>query len=184
VVTRPTATLITMATVVLCAGCGGGSSKIGTSTHVPVGPRAIVAKEGEFQTVIPRGYVNHPSVVQYWAHGPEEGGFVTSLLVIRERVSEELGISTYARRVLRGIGRPTTRGVSHLQPLSVDAKPAFVLDYFVRGTGTVKGKLTHVRQVLVKRGPWVFFIRDIALPAQYAASLSALGEVLSNWHWR
>ena len=57
------------------------------------------------------------------------------------------------------------------------------MDYFVTATGSLKGKVTHTRQVFVKHGPWVFFIRDIALPAQYAASLPVLDEVLVSWHW-
>jgi hypothetical protein len=183
VVTRPTATLITMATVVLCAGCGGGSNKVGANTIVQVGPRPIVAKDGEFQTMIPRGYAIHPSSAQYWADGPEEAGFITSVLVVREAVSKKLEISTYARRLLRAI-RTIARRVSHLKRLSVGAEPAFAFDYFVTGTGTAQGKLTHVRQVLVKHGPWVWFIRDVASPAQYAASLGALDEVLRNWRWR
>jgi hypothetical protein len=122
-------------------------------------------------------------VAQYWANGAEENGFLTSVIIVREAVSKQVHIGTYARRLLRAI-RPLTHSLSHLQPLSVAAEPAFALDYFVTGTGTVQGKLTHVRQVLVKHGPWVFFIRDIALPAQYPASLGALDEVLRNWRWQ
>lgn len=182
-VTRPAATLITVATVMLFVGCGGGSSKRSAGTPVQVGPGPIVAKEGEFRTVIPRRYTNHPSVAQYWANGPEQNGFATSVIVVREAVSKEVDINTYARRVLRA-SRPLTHRLSHLQPLHVAAEPAFALDYLVTGTGTVQGVVTHVRQVLVKRGGWVFFIRDIALPAQYAASLGALDEVLRNWRWQ
>jgi hypothetical protein len=58
------------------------------------------------------------------------------------------------------------------------------VDYLVTASGTLQGKRTHVRQVLVKRGPWVLFIRDISLPAQYQSSLGALEEVLGNWHWQ
>src|SRR5262249_16860855 len=123
----------------------------------------------------------HPSVAQYWAEGPVENGFPTSVIVVRQPVGKEIGISTYAHRVLRAFG-PSARGV-HLEPLSVDGEPGFVLDYFVTGTGSVKGVRTHVRQVLVKHGPWVFFIRNIALPAQYTTSLGAPDEVLSNWPW-
>jgi hypothetical protein len=173
-----------MAALMLSAGCGGGSSKKGASSPVQVGPHPIVAKEGEFSTVIPRGYANHPSVAQYWAQGPVENGFPgfpTSVIVVRNPVGKEVAISTYAHRLLRAFGR--SAGV-HARPLSVDGEPGFVLDYIVTGTGSVKGVRTHVRQVLVKHGPWVFFIRDIALPAQYAASLGALDEVLSNWRWR
>ena len=182
--TRPAAISITIATLVLCVGCGGGgSTKKGAGTTVQIGPSPIVAKDGEFQTVIPRGYENHPSVAQYWAEGPEGDGLRASVIVVRQGVSKKVDISTYAHGLLRAF-RPISRGISHLQPLSVDGEPAFALDYLVTGTGTQKGKLTHVRQVLVKRGPWVFFIRDIALPTQYAATLGALDEVLRSWRWQ
>ena len=67
--------------------------------------------------------------------------------------------------------------------LSLDGEPAVAVDYFVTATASLKGTVTHVRQALAKHGPWVFFIRDIALPAQYAPSLGAFSEVLGNWHW-
>jgi hypothetical protein len=172
-----------MATVVLLVGCGGGSSKTGAAAPVQVGPGPIVAKEGEFRTVIPRGYTPNPSEAQYWAKGPEENGFATSVLVVREAIGKGVRVGTYARKLARAI-RPHTHGMSRLQPLSVGAEPAFALDYLVTGTGSVKGVVTHVRQVLVKHGGWVFFIRDIALPTQYAASLGALDEVLRNWQWQ
>jgi hypothetical protein len=176
--------LIAIGTVVLCAGCGGGSTKTGAgTTTVQVGPSPIVAKEGEFQTVIPRGYANHPSVAQYWAEGPEGDGLRVSVIVVRQGVSKKVDISSYAHGLLRAF-RPISRGISHLQPLRVDGEPAFALDYLVTGTGTQKGTVTHVRQVLVKHGSWVFFIRDIALPTQYAASLGALDEVLRSWRWQ
>lgn len=181
--TRPAATLITIATVALCAGCGGGSSKKGATTHAPqVGPYPIVAKEGEFQTLIPRGYVNHPAVTQYWADGPTEGRVQTSILVVRQAVGRQVSISTYAREVARAF-RPITRRLSRLQPEQVGGEPAFALDYFVTGTGTQKGVVTHNRQLLVKHGAWVFFIRIITSPTQYAESLGALDEVLGHWRW-
>jgi hypothetical protein len=183
VVTRHAATLITMATVVLCAGCGDGSNKKGASRVTQVGPYPIVAKEREFQTVIPRGYANRPSVAQYWAVRPVEDGISTNVLVVRFAASKELGLSTFAHRVL-GALRRNGRSVAPLQPLSVDGEPALALDYLVTSTGTVRGKVTHVRQVLVKHGPWVFSIRDLAVPAQYPGSVEALEEVLRNWRWR
>ena len=182
-VTRLTATLITVATVVLFVGCGGGSSKHGTAASVQVGPSPIVAKDGEFRTVIPRGYANYPSVAQYWATRPQQNGLLASVLVVRQAVSQKIGISTFARSMVRAI-RPITQSLSHLQPVSVDAEPGYAVEYVTTGTGTVQGKLSHVRQVLVKHGQWVFFIRDLALPAEYAATLGALDEVLRNWHWQ
>jgi hypothetical protein len=175
--------LTTIAAVMLFAGCGGGSSNKRAGTVVQGGPIPAVSKEGEFRTVIPRGYANHPSVAQYWAEGPAEGGFATTLLVVRERVSKEVNLNTFVHRALRGL-RQGARSVSRLEPLSVDGEQALAVDYLVTATGTLKGKETHVRQVLVKHGPWVMFIRDIALPAQYQASLGALEELLGNWHWQ
>jgi hypothetical protein len=181
-VTKPAATLIAMAAVMLSAGCGGGSTNKSTGTKLQAGPVQIVAKEREFRTVIPRGYTNHPSVAQYWAIGPEEDGFPTSVLVVRQAVSKEVSIGTFAHRALSAI-RQSARKVSRLQPISVNGEPGFAVDYLVTATGSLKGKVTHVRQVLVKHGPWVIFIRDIALPAQYEASLGAMDEVLRNWQW-
>ena len=179
---RPAAILMTMAAVMLFAGCGGGSAKKSSGTTVQTGPMPIVAKEQEFRTVIPRGYVNHPSVAQYWAEGPVEAGFPTSVLVVRQAVSKEVSLNAFAHRVHRA-ARQLTRKLSPLQAVSVNGEPGFAIDYLVTATGTLKGKVTHVRQVLVKRGPWVLFIRDIALPAQYGASLLAFDEVLRNWRW-
>ena len=171
--------------VVVCA-CGNtfktGSTKKGTRSVLPAGPTPIVSKEGEFRTVIPRGYTNNPSAAQYWANGPAEGGFLASVIVVRKGVSTQVGISTYIHRLMRFL-RPLIQRPSHLEPLRVSGEPALAMDYFVTATGSLKGKVTHVRQVFVKHGPWVFFIRDIALPAQYAASLPALDEVLVSWHW-
>jgi hypothetical protein len=174
---------IMIAAVIMCAGCGGGSTKKSAAPPIQVGPRPIVAKGGEFRTIIPRGYANYPSVAQFWATGPVEYGFSTGVIVVREPASREVDISTIERRLLRGF-RPSTRRASHIQWLSVNGQQAFSVDYLVTATGTLAGKVTHVRQVLVKHGAWVFFIRDIALPAQYPASLSALDEVLRNWRWQ
>jgi hypothetical protein len=182
-VARLSATLTTSAAVVLLAGCGGGSSNKRAGTVLQVGPIPVVSKDAEFRTVIPRGYTNNPSVAQYWAKGPEEGGLATSLLVVRQAVSKEVNLTTFAHRALRGSGQAVRR-VSRLEPLSVDGERALTVDYLVTATGTLKGIETRVRQVFVKHGPWVMFIRDIALPGQYKASLAALDEVLGNWHWQ
>lgn len=184
-VARLSATLTTIAAVMLfvLAGCGGGSSNQRAGTVLQRGPIAVVSKDREFRTVIPRGYANHPSVAQYWAEGPAEGGFATTLLVVRERVSKEVTLNTFVHRALRGL-RQAARGVARLEPLSVDGEQALAVDYLVTATGTLKGQETHVRQAFVKHGPWVMFIRDVALPAQYQASLGALEEVLGNWHWQ
>jgi hypothetical protein len=182
-VARLSATLTTIAAVILFAGCGGGSSNKRAGTVLRSGPIPVVSKDGEFRTVIPRGYANNPSVAQYWASGPVEAGFAVALLVVRQAVSKEVNLNTFAHRVLRGV-RQVARSVSRLERLSVDGEQALAVDYLVTATGTLKGKETHVRQVLVKHGPWVMFIRDIALPAQYQASLGALDEVLGNWHWQ
>jgi len=182
-VARLSATLTTIGAVMLFAGCGGGSSSKRAGTVLQRGPIAVVSKDGEFRTVIPRGYTNHPSVAQYWAEGPVESGFATLVLVVHERVSKEVNLNTFAHRVLRS-ARQTARSVSRLEPLSVDGEQALAVDYLVAATGTLKGKETRVRQVYVKHGPWVMIIRDVALPAQYQASLGALEEVLGNWHWQ
>ena len=174
---------MTLAMVMLFAGCGGGSSSKSAPTLSVGGANGeVIAKEREFRTVIPPAYTNYPNAAQYWARGPEEAGFVTSLVVVREK-GRKGDIKTYVRRYLRLI-RHAVRRLSHLQALSVDGQPAFAMDWFNTGTGTAQGKEFHVRQVLVKHGPWVFFIRDFALPRQYAASLGALDEVIRHWHWQ
>jgi hypothetical protein len=176
---------MTLAMVMLFAGCGGGSSNKSAQTLSVSGSgtsREVSAKEGEFRTIIPQAYANTESAGQYWARGPEENGFVTSLLVVRERAGKG-GINAYARRTVRAAHR-TARRVSHLQALSVDGVRGFAVDYFVAGVGTTLGKEQHVRQVMVQHGPWVFLIRDFALTKQYAASLEALDEVIRNWHWQ
>ena len=61
------------------------------------------------------------------------------MIVVRQGVSKEVNIGTFAKRVLRAI-RPLTRRVSHLQPLSVGGEPAFALDYFVTGSGRTREK--------------------------------------------
>jgi hypothetical protein len=178
---------MTLAAAVLFAGCGGGSStksstKSAHTLSVGGGSGEVIAKEGEFRTVIPRAYTDYPSAAQYWARGPEEEGFVTSLIVVREP-ARQADINTVARRA-RSIFSHFVRRLSRLEALSVDGQPAFALDYLVTGGGTAKGKVTHVRQVLVRHGKWIYFIRDIALPTQYATSLEALDEVIRKWHWR
>ncbi|SRR6266566_1858050 len=182
--TRPAATLTAFATLVLFAGCGGGSTNKSAGTKAQGGPIPIPAKEGEFRTVIPRGYTNNPSVAQYWARGPEaEDGLAINLIVVRQAVPKAVDLKTFADGTLGSFSHRAGRG-SHLEQLSVDGEPAVAADYFVTASGTLKGRKTHVRQVWVKHGPWVFFIRDIAPPVQYAASLGALGEVLAKWHWQ
>jgi hypothetical protein len=175
--------LMTITAVVLFAGCGGSSNKSARTLSVGGGSREVIAKEGEFRTVIPPAYALYPSAAQYWVRGPEEQGFVTSLIVVREPVRKTADITTLARRV-RTVITHVARRVSHLEPLSVDGIPAFGVDYLVTGGGTAKGKVTHVRQVLAKHGRWLYFIRDITLPTQYATSLEALDEVIRAWHWR
>jgi hypothetical protein len=170
------------AAVITCAGCGGGSTKKVAAPPIQVGPRPIVAKEGEVKTISPRGYTNSPSLAQFWAIGPEEHGIATSVIVVRERASGGLSFSTIQRSVL-GTLPPSARRASHIQRLSVNGQQAFSIDYPAVATGTLAGKVTHVRQVIVKHGTWFFFIRDIASAGQYQASLSALDEVLSNWRW-
>jgi hypothetical protein len=175
---------MTITAVMLFVGCGGGSSNKSAHTlSVGAGSGELIAKEGEFRTVIPPAYADYPSAAQYWVRGPQEQGFVTSLIVVRERVPKTVDINILARRV-RTILMRVARQVSHLEPLTVDGIPGFGLDYLVTGGGTAKGKVTHIRQVLVKHGRWLYFIRDVALPTQYAASLEALDQVLRAWRWQ
>src|SRR5207245_9315173 len=69
-VARRSATLTTIGAVMLFAGCGGGSSSKRAGTVLQRGPIAVVSKDGEFRTVIPRGDTHPPHVAQYWAQGP------------------------------------------------------------------------------------------------------------------
>lgn len=178
-----------VAALALVAGCGGGSSNRSANTRsvptVSQSPKeggVVSAKEGEFRAVIPRGYVDNPSVAQYWVRGREEDGFRPSLIVVREPAGRG-SINTLARREFLAFQR-VTRKLSQLEAVSVDGVPGFAVDYFVSGTGTAQGKEMHIRQVLLKRGSWLYFIRAIALPAQYTASVSALDEVIRSWQWQ
>jgi hypothetical protein len=174
---------MTLAMIMLFAGCGSGSStKSAQTLSVGGTSREVSGKEGEFRTIIPAAYAQSESSVQYWARGPEEDGFVTSLLVAREAVRKG-DINAFARRTVR-VMRRAARRVSPLQALSVDGVPAFAVDYIETGGGTAQAKEMHVRQVMVKHDNWVSLIRDFALPGQYAASLEALDEVIRNWHWQ
>jgi hypothetical protein len=170
---------LAMAMVMLFAGCGGGSSKKSAQTRSVSGSgtsREVSAKEGEFRTIIPLAYENAPGYpIQYYARGPEEQGFRTSVIVVREQAGKR-DIKTFARRVLRVIRRTA---VAHLQALTVDGVPAYAVDYL----GEEKPH-EHVREVMVQHGGWVFLIRDFALPKQYAASVEAQDEVIRNWHWQ
>jgi hypothetical protein len=183
-VARSALSLTTLAMVILCAGCGGGSGKTSAKT-LPVGGTTgeVSAREGEFRTIVPPVYVSEGEApVQYWARGPEEAGFVTSILVARERAPKG-GLNAYARLIYRN-PRHTVSRLSRPPALRVDGVPALAVDYFESGTGTQAGKVQHVRQVMVQHGPWIFLIRDFALPNQYAASLEALDEVISHWRWQ
>jgi hypothetical protein len=169
---------MTVAMLLLFAGCGGGSSSKSAKTVNSLGgtSREVTAKEGEFHTVIPQAYEHAAEApVQYWARGPEENGFRTSVIVVREAVRKG-DINAYARRIVRA-ARRAARRISPLQALSVDGVPALAVEYVTEGT-------QRVRQVMVKHGSWVFLIRDFALPKQYPASLEALDEVIRNWHWQ
>jgi hypothetical protein len=176
-----------LAVVMLFAGCGGGSSTKSTKSAQTVSgsgtSREVSAKEGEFRSIIPAAYENASETGgQYWARGPEENGFRTSVIVVREHARKD-DINSFARRTVRVMRRVAHR-VSPLEALSVDGVPALAVDYTATSGGAAQGKEMHVRQVMVKHGAWIFLIRDFALPKQYPASLEALDEVIHNWHWQ
>jgi hypothetical protein len=173
-----------LAVVMLFAGCGGGSSTKSAQTVSGGGTSGEVsAKEGEFHTVVPTAYENaSESGSQLWVRGPGEGGFQTSVIVVREHARKD-DINSFARRTVRLMSRAARR-ISPLETLTVDGVPALAVSYTETGGGATEGKEIHVRQVMVKHGAWIFLIRDLALPKQYPASLEAQDEVIHNWHWQ
>jgi hypothetical protein len=98
----------------------------------------VSAKEGEFRTIIPAAYVQSESSVQYWARGPEENGFVTSLLVAREAVRKG-DTKTFAPSY--GARREALRSPD-LAPISLERGCCAGVrrDYLTTGGGTVQGK--------------------------------------------
>ncbi|HYM56272.1 MAG TPA: hypothetical protein VES97_12990 [Solirubrobacteraceae bacterium] len=148
------------------------------------------AKNGDFRTVIPKGYSNgiatavgKTTSVEYVAIGPRVGGFASHVTVFREPASGG-DIHAVASRALRQLGQrpsflPKVRGLSSLRALKVDEAPALAVNYLTTGR-----KSTRHDQIFVIHGQWVYEISDVALPARYAASLVALDDVISSWHWQ
>jgi hypothetical protein len=173
--------LTTIAAVVLVAGCGGGSGKKSAGT-VPVSgfSRMVSAKSGAFRTVVPIGFTRIVAAAQYQAAGPEEDGVTTSLVVIREPVRDG-DINAVASRTLSAVRhQPGAHDLSRPSALSVGGQPALALDYAVSETG----REWDFRQVFVRYGAYVYYIRETSLPPQYAVALSAFEELLSNWQWQ
>ena len=171
----------TIAAVVLLAGCGGGSGNKSAGTVSSSGAREVVsARQGAFRTVVPLGYSYSPSVTQYRVAGPQEGGIYDVVLVTREPV--RLGdMNTLAGRTLRAARRlPKAHQVSQLGGLSVDGEPAVAVDYVV----PAEGRETHVRQVFVNHGQWVYVITASSVTTQYATNSGALDEVTGYWRWQ
>jgi hypothetical protein len=175
--------LTAIAVAVLFAGCGGGSTNKSAGTVSGSGSRVVSAKSGKFRTVVPLGfsYITG-SQAQYQSSGPEEakGSPVVNLVVIREPAAQG-DINAVARRTLSAVRhQPGVRAVSGPLPLSVGGQPALAVEYGVRE----KGEESHYRQVLVRHGPWVYYIRE-AWPARQASTAqSGFEELLSNWQWQ
>jgi hypothetical protein len=170
--------LTTIAAVVLLSGCGGGSG--GKSAGTVGGSRVVSAREGAFRTVVPVGFHYSGSQTQFNTEGVGVNAGM-ALVVIREPVRVVGGIKASARRTLSGARHETgVHRLSGLTALSVGGEPALAEGY----AGTEKGKEWNFHQVLVRHGPWVYFIREAWSAGQHAAAVAALKEVLSNWQWQ
>lgn len=181
------------AALVLLAACGGdtrstGTSADGSSTEAD-GGQLVSATHGGFRTIIPSGYRNglttgagDAAEDEYLAIGPRTNGFATSLTVLREATSAR-DLSDLASGAMQHLSQrpaflPKVRHISSLRPLVINGEPAFAVDYQVMGR-----KLTYRRDVFVIDGAWAYQISDLTVPAQYAASVRLLNDVIRSWRW-
>jgi hypothetical protein len=181
-VARSVARLTAIAAAVLFAGCGGGSTSKSSSGTGSVGRPVVSAKSGAFRTVVPLGFTYIRSQAQYQSTGPEEGKGVPTadLVVIREPVAQG-DINAVARRTVRAVRHePGARPPSGPLALSVGGQPALAVEYVVRENG----EESHFRQVFVRHGGSVYYIRESWPLRQASAAQSGFEELLSNWQWQ
>jgi hypothetical protein len=167
------------AAIVLLAGCGGGSHKSSTVT-VGGGPQTVPATGKTFSTVVPLGFTYISSKAQYYAVGAEENGHTTNLVVIHEPA--RLGdINTIARHFVSAYHKKFPGGrISGPTALTVGGEPALKLD-FLENEGR---EHWHGREVFVRHGEWVYYIRDFSPVAQDATAGPALEELIGAWKWK
>jgi hypothetical protein len=170
----------------------GTASTSTTTTATPGGhaaptpsARAIVARNGGFRTILPPGFASHSGgeqSIEYWMTRSNGGGRPTQLIVFRAIARK--GLAAIARLALQHLKEqpaivPKAYDISSLQPLEIDGQPALAVDYKV-----ASHKPSVRRQVFVIDGEWTYEISVSAAPTQFAASLSALDEVIHNWRWQ
>lgn len=148
----------------------------------------VTSSDGRFVAVIPAGFRNATASAQggpfnilYLAVGPRTRGFATNINVVRESAAGLTDLNAIVRDELKGLERlqPDTHPISSRASVPVDGAPARVLDY-VHGPAT---QLLHLRQVIVEHRGWIYVITYTAPSSTYAASLPALAQVISSWHW-
>jgi len=194
-----------VAAMALLTACGGGSgTSAATTSAAPAAHTAaragtpsaggaaqpVSAKDGGFRAVIPAGYSNgiataagKATEVEYLAIGPRAGGFATNLTVFRAPASGQ-DVKAVADRALRQLAQrpsflPKVSRLSSLRALTVDGESALAVGYVAK-----LRKSTRHYQVFVVHGQWAYEINDVALPAQYAASLAHLDDVIRSWRWQ
>lgn len=179
---RTVARLTTIAAVLVVTGCGAGSGKKSVSglTSRDGAGQEVTARQGAFRTVVPAGYAYTQSVTQYRVAAPGEGGIYNVVLVVREPV--RLGdMNVLSHRTLSAAKRqPHIHVISPLRRVSVDGEPALAVDY----VEPAEGRETHVREVFVNHGGWVYIIQASSTATQFATNSGALEETIAHWRWQ
>jgi hypothetical protein len=196
------------AAALLVAGCGGGSGSSTATTNTtatttsdttstastgaahgssapPGGTRVIGAKNGGFQTILPRGFTTRgggEAAIEYAATRHYASGRDTNLTVFRATEIEG-GLQAIVARALRNLAHqpaflPKAHDVSQPRRLNVDAQPALYIDYRVAGR-----KPSERRQVFTVGSDFTYEISVSAAPARFPAALKALEEVIASWRW-
>jgi hypothetical protein len=163
---------------------GTGTSSTGSATTASNG-NALIARHSQFRTTTPSGFISKPATeanVELRVSRANAGGHITVLTVFRGVAHEDL--HALAARALGNLASfptflPKPQKISALQSTQVDGQPALYFDYRFPGRKPIER-----RQVFVIDGEWKYEISDSAAPAQFAASLTALQELISSWRWQ
>jgi hypothetical protein len=75
--------------------------------------------------------------------------------------------------------QPELHPSSSSERTTVAGEPARVVDYL---NGPAAQRL-HLRQVIVEHRGWIYVVTYTASATTYTASLPALAQMLSSWHW-
>lgn len=183
---RTTTTSASSNTTASSSGATSSSTIASSTASRSVG---VTSSDGRFVAAIPAGFRNATASAQggpinilYLAVGPRTGSFTTNINVVRESSAGLTDINAIIRDELKGLKRVLVENqrISSPQPTTVDGEPARVIDY-VHGSAS---QLLHLRQVIVEHQGWIYVITYSARSTAYTASLPALAQVISSWHWR